>query len=44
MEENMEKNKKGEKPNMKQIKFILKKSEELEKKHSLGILKQHVCV
>ncbi|CXH88860.1 vacuolar protein sorting-associated protein VTA1, putative [Plasmodium berghei] len=35
MEENMEKNKKGEKPNMKQIKFILKKSEELEKKHSL---------
>ncbi|ETB60618.1 hypothetical protein, variant 2 [Plasmodium yoelii 17X] len=35
-EKNAEKNKKGEKPNMKQIKFILKKSEELEKKHPLA--------
>ncbi|CAD2096513.1 vacuolar protein sorting-associated protein VTA1, putative [Plasmodium vinckei] len=36
MEENKEINKKEAKPNMKQIKFILKKSEELEKKHSLA--------
>ncbi|VTZ66863.1 vacuolar protein sorting-associated protein VTA1, putative [Plasmodium chabaudi chabaudi] len=36
MEGNKEINTKEAKPNMKQIKFILKKSEELEKKHSLA--------